>query len=188
MNKFEIKKWDSSLDLSEFYAKASKRGFVNNSNQKSMIDCFKNEKEWGAWILYQNSSPIGTVAAHSFDDVMGENTFRILARTCILEGVRSKGLMVAKTAIQQHQNMTNQFLLPTCLEWVNNRGRVFATSNYNNEASQRLVHCYYFPILEKMGLVKKCLENIVYRYTTQTVWEIYPDKFLEDLSRYPRWL
>lgn len=187
MNNFEIKKWEHNLDLTEFYTIASQKGFVNNANHKAMIDCFKNEKDWAAWILYRDSNPIGSVAAHSFDDVMGENTFRVLARTCILEGVRSKGLMVAKTAIQQHQNMTNQFLLPVCLDWVNNRGRVFATSNSNKEASQRLVHRYYFPTLEKMGLVKKSVENIVYRHTKQTVWEIFPDRFIEDLSRYPRW-
>jgi len=184
---FELKEWNEELDLDVFYQKASQKGFVNNATQKSMVDCFRNEKDWAAWILYRDSVPIGSVAAHSFDDVMGENTFRVLARTCILEGVRSKGLMVAKTAIQQHQNMTNQFLLPACLDWVNNRGRVFATSNSNKEASQRLVHRYYFPTLEKIGLAKKSLEKIVYRYTEQTVWEIYPDKFLEDLEKYPRW-
>jgi len=183
---FEIIEWNEKLNLHSFYFNAAERGFVNNSCQEKMIDCFKNEKEWNAWILYRGGSAIGSVAAHSFDDVMGENTFRILARTCILEGVRSKGLMVAKTAIQQHQNMTDQFLLPTCLDWVNNRGRVFATSNSNDAGSQRLVHNYYFPILEKLGIVTR-VKDVYYRYTYQTVWEIHADKFYTNLSKYPRW-
>jgi len=183
---FEIVEWNKKLDLDFFYRRAEDRGFVNNSSQQKMIDCFKKEKEWNAWILYNNNSAIGSVAAHSFEDVMGKNTFRVLARTCILEGVRSKGLMVARTAIKQHQNMTDQFLLPACLDWVNNRGRVFATSNSNEEGSQRLVHNNYFPILEKLGLVSK-VKDVYYRYTYQTVWEIHTNKFYANLSKYPRW-
>jgi hypothetical protein len=185
-SKFKIVNWNSNLDLEDFYSRAIEKGFVNNSSQKRMIDCFRNEKEWSAWILYKNERAIGSVASHSFDRIMGPNSFRVLARTCILEGVRSNGLMVAKTAIKQHQNMTDQFLLPACLNWINNRGRVFATSNSNDEGSQRLVHNYYFPILEEIGIVSK-IKEVYYRYTHQTVWEIHVDRFYENLNKYPRW-
>lgn len=186
-NDIKIVEWNQQLDLHNFYREAGRRGFVNNSNQKIMIDCFRNEAEWNAWILYKGKKPIGSVVAHSFDNLMGPASYRILARTCILEGVRSRGLMVAKTAIKQHQNMTDQFLLPQCLEWVNGRGRVFATSNQSKEASQKLVHNYYFPILESIGVVEKRLSKVLYRNTEQTVWEIIPDRFFESLNRYPRW-
>jgi len=62
--------WSQDLDLTEFYSEATHRGFINNSSQKTMIDCFRNEREWNAWILYKNNRAIGSVAAHSFDDVV----------------------------------------------------------------------------------------------------------------------
>ena len=181
---YSIKTWTPELDLIDFYQEADRRGFTNNASQKSMIDCFNNETEKSAWILYNNNNAIGSVAAHSFPE-MGINSYRVLARTCVLEGTRPNGgLMTRTTAIGQHQNLTSQFLLPVCLEWT--KGDVYATSNTSKVASQRLVHEYYFPTLEKLGLVKfKCLLD--YRGHAQTVWQIYPEKFLQDLERYTRW-
>lgn len=181
---FYLKEWNENLDLSEFYSSCKKRGFENNSSEKNMLDCRK-EKEWNAWILYYKEKPIGSVVAHSFDDVMGPNTYRILARTCVLEGVRSKGLMVAKTAIREHQNFTDQFFLPKCLEWAGDN-RVFATSNQSTVASQRLVNKYYFPTLEKIGLVNN-VGTVFYKKYYQTVWEIDKKAFMHHLDQYPRW-
>lgn len=184
---YKIIEWHESLDLDNFYQESARRGFVNNSNQKIMIDCFKNEKEWNAWILYENDQAIGSVVAHSFDDVMGVNTYRILTRTCVLNGTKTKGLITAKNAIMQHQNFTDQFLLPKCLQWTNNKGKVYATSNTSHEASQRLVHSIYFPTLAKLGIVRE-IKEIYYRNTKQTVWEIHPEKFYENFSKYPKWI
>lgn len=180
--------WNDNLDLTEFYAEAGRRGFVNNSSQKNMIDCFRNEREWNAWILYEDNRAIGSVAAHSFDNVMGSNTYRVLTRVCTFaESRRGKGLITPKRLIAEHQNLTDQFLLPQCIEWVAGRGSIFATSNESKEASQRLVHRYYFPTLEKIGIAKK-IKDVNYRNIDQTVWEIYPDRFLENLECYPRWI
>ncbi len=184
---FKLIEWDSSLDLEEFYREASRRGFVNNSSQKAMIDCFRNEREWNAWILYKDDKAIGSVAAHSFDDVMGRDSYRILTRVCTFaEARRDLGLITPKRLIAEHQNLTDQFLLPQCLSWVGSKGTVYATSNSSKEASQQLVHKHYFPTLEKIGIVKK-IKEISYRYTDQTVWQIFPDRFYENLSKYPRW-
>lgn len=183
----KIVQWSSDLNLHEFYKEAKQRGFVNNSSQKSMIDCFRNEREWNAWILYKDKKPIGSVAAHSFDDVI-PGGYRVLTRVCTFAEARpSKGLIKPKRLVAEHQNLTDQFLLPQCLEWVGNKGRVFATSNKSKEASQRLVHNYYFPTLEKIGIVKK-IKEVEYRNTFQTVWEIFPDKFYDNLKLYPRWV
>lgn len=181
--------WSPCLDLSEFYKKAKSRGFKNNSSQPYMIDCFKNEKEWNAWILYNSDDePVGSVASHSFNDVVPDS-YRVLTRVCTFsEERRGFGLVTAKKLIAEHQNLTDQFLLPKCLEWVGARGRVFATSNESKEASQRLVHRYYFPTLENLGIVTKYKDNIYYRYTRQTVWEIHPKEFYLNLNRYPRWV
>lgn len=185
---YNLIEWSPKLDLTDFYTEASNRGFVNNSSQKAMIDCFKNEDEWNAWILYQNNRAIGSVAAHSFNDVV-KDSYRILTRVCTFaESRKSKGLVTTKRLIVEHQNLTDQFLLPQCLKWVNKRGRVFATSNKSKEASQRLVHNYYFPTLEKIGIVSKYIENINYRNTDQTVWEINPDQFIKSLNKNPRWI
>lgn len=179
--------WDKSLDLSDFYAEATRRGFVNNSSQHAMIDCFRNEREWNVWILYNGERAVGSVAAHSFDDVM-PGGYRILTRVCTFaEERQGKGLITPKRLVAEHQNLTDQFLLPQCIEWVAGRGRMFATSNASKEASQRLVHSYYFPTLAKIGIVSK-IKDVHYRHTDQTVWEIHADKFLENLERYPRWV
>lgn len=184
---YKILPYNDDLDLSDFYAEAESRGFMNNISKKTMVDCFRNESESQVWILYQDDKAIGSVAAHSFDDVMGPNTYRILTRVCTFGEARpNHGLITPKRLVAEHQNLTDQFLLPTCIEWVNGRGRMFATSNASKVASQRLVHSYYFPTLEKLGIVKR-IKDVHYRYTDQTVWEIFPDKFYANLAKYDRW-
>jgi hypothetical protein len=184
---YKLVEWNKNLDLTEFYEEATKRGFVNNSSQKAMIDCFKNEREWNAWILYDKDKAIGSVAAHSFDDVM-PGGYRILTRVCTFaEAAERRGLITPKRLVAEHQNLTDQFLLPQCIEWIAGRGRMFATSNASKEASQRLVHSYYFPTLAKLGIVEK-IKDVHYRHTDQTVWEIHPDKFYENLERFERWI
>ena len=80
---YKIVPWSKDLDLTEFYQQAESRGFKNNSSQQALVDCFNNEKEKQVWILYFNNQPVGSVAAHSFDDVMGPDSYRIAARTCV---------------------------------------------------------------------------------------------------------
>lgn len=184
---YKLVEWNKNLDLTEFYEEATKRGFVNNSSQKAMIDCFKNEREWNAWILYDKDKAIGSVAAHSFDDVM-PGGYRILTRVCTFaEAAERRGLITPKRLVAEHQNLTDQFLLPQCIEWIAGRGRMFATSNASKQASQRLVHSYYFPTLAKLGIVSK-IKDVHYRHTDQTVWEIHPEEFLANLERFERWI
>ena len=80
---YKLVKYTDDLDLSEFYKTCSERGLVNNSSRKNMIDCFNNEREFNCWILYYNDIIVGSVASHSFD-IMGVNSYRIAARTCVL--------------------------------------------------------------------------------------------------------
>jgi hypothetical protein len=182
---YKIVDWTPELDLKDFYAEADRRGFANNSSQKAMVDCFNNEIEKKVWMLYQDDKAIGSVAAHTFD-IMGPNAYRVLARTCTFGTARPmQGLITTKRLIAEHQNLTDQFLLPTCIEWA--RGDLYATSNASNVASQRLVHRHYFPTLAELGIVKR-IKTVYYRGVDQTVWQIYPDKFLANLERYPRWV
>jgi hypothetical protein len=183
---FKLVEWNPRLDLSSFYIEAGRRGFVNNSSEKNMLGYFKNEKSWAAWILYQNEKPVGSVAAHSFDDVMGPNSFRVLTRVCAFaEAAPRSGLLTINKMMRQHQHISDQFFLPKCIEWAGTEN-IYATSNENQEASQRLVHKYYFPTLLKMGIVEK-IKDVDYRGVVQTVWKIDANKFLENLSKYPKW-
>jgi hypothetical protein len=184
---YKTVRWQPDIDLAEFYAEAESRGFANNASQRAMIDCFRNEPEWAAWILYQDGKAVGSVAAHSFT-VMGPNAYRVLARTCTFGTARqNSGLITPKRLIAEHQNLTDQFLLPKCLEWVGDRGLAYATSNSSKQASQRLVHKYYFPTLAELDIVER-IKDIDYRGLLQTVWKINGDKFLTNLERYPRWV
>ena len=183
---FKLVEWTPDLDLTEFYAEATRRGFANNSSQAAMIDCFRNEREWNVWILYNGERAIGSCAAHSFDDVMGLGSYRILTRVCTFaEARKDRGLITPKRLVAEHQNLTDQFLLPQCIKWAGH-GKMYATSNASKIASQRLVHSYYFPTLAKLGIVEK-IKDVHYRHTDQTVWQIHPNKFLENLERFPRW-
>jgi hypothetical protein len=33
----------------------------------------------------------------------------------------------------------------------------------------------------------KRISQMLYRGTEQTIWQLYPDKFLEELAKYPQW-
>lgn len=188
---YKVIPWTPELDtsLTEFYESAAHRGFVNNSSRKMLVDCFQNEREKQVWILYYNDSPIGSVAAHSFDDVMGPNTYRIAARTCVftdmLPGAYGRNLRT-KSVITKHQNPTAQFLIPACIEWAPVNSRLFITSNESKVGTQRRVHKIFGPALEALGQMKK-IKDVYYRGTNQTVWELFPDKFLEALNNYPKW-
>jgi hypothetical protein len=183
---YKIIKWNPTLDLTEFYQEASRRGFDNNSSQEAMIDCFRNEPEWAAWILYKDDRAVGSVVAHTFD-VMGPTSYRVLARTCSFGDARpSSGLITTKRLIAEHQNLTDQFLLPICIEWAGHNKNLYATSNNSCVASQRLVHNHYFPTLAKLGIVEWVCD-INYRSTDQSVWRINVSAFEENLNKYPRW-
>ena len=183
---YNIVQWSENLDLTEFYKAAKERGFENNSSQQSMIDCFRNEREKNIWILYYNNVPVGSVAAHSFDDVMGENSYRIAARTCVFTDKLPINNLRTKNQIITHQHVTSQFLIPVCLEWTPIDSRVFITSNENEAGTQKLVHRIFCPAMEKSGQMKK-IKDVFYRGTLQTVWEFFPKNFYEELNKYERW-
>jgi len=183
---YKLINWNQSLDLEEFYKEAGQRGFENNSSQKKMIDCFQNEREWKVWVLYQNNKAVGSVAAHSFDD-MFPNGYRICARTCSFAEARpSNSMITVNRLIKEHQNLTAQFFIPACIEWAGYDKDLYITSTNSTLASQRLVHTIYFPTLAKIGTVDK-IGDIFYRNTNQTAWKLNVNTFLKQLSLYPRW-
>jgi hypothetical protein len=186
---YSMIKWTEDLDLTDFYKNAAERGFKNNSSQQMLVDCFRKEREWSTWILYKDIIPIGSVAAHSFDEIMGDNSYRICARTCVftdmISGIYGKALRTAKV-ITHNQNPTAQFLMPTCIEWTPKNSNLYLTSNKSEIGTQKKVHYVFCPLMEKIGILKR-VKNIYYRGTNQTIWKLNRDKFYEVLNRYPRW-
>lgn len=184
---YKIIPFSYDLNLSGFYVEAKNRGFENNSSQQSMIDCFRNEREWNVWILYYNNESVGSVAAHSFDDIMGENTYRIAARTCVFTDKLPLNTLRTKHQIITHQHVTSQFLIPACLNWVPLGSRVFITSNENQVGTQRLVHKIFCPAMQQEGIMEK-INYVYYRGTNQTVWELFPENFYRKLEEHSRWV
>jgi hypothetical protein len=186
---YKIVPFSDDLDLTDFYREAEERGFTNNSTRKMLVDSLKNEKEKQVWILYHNDIAVGSVAAHSFDDVMGENSYRIAARTCVftdkLEGNYGSALRTI-SVITKHQNPTAQFLIPTCIKWAPRGSNLYITSNESPVGTQRHVHNIFGPALERQGAMKK-IKNVFYRGSEQTVWQLFPDIFLEQLNKHKRW-
>lgn len=177
--------FSDDLDLEEFYSKCAAKGFVNNSSRHMLVDCFKNEKEKQTWILYYNDKAVGSVASHSFPE-MGENAYRIAARSCVLTDELPRKSLFALKSMINNQNVTAQFYMPTCIEWAGRDKNHYVTTNNLEGGSQRLVHNIVFPNLEKVGMCKNVGE-IEYRGAIQTVWHFYPDVFYRDLERYGKW-
>jgi hypothetical protein len=183
---YKIIPWNKDLNLNEFYENALLRGFENNSSQKMLIDCFNNEREKQIWILYYNNKAVGSVAAHSFDNIMGPNSYRIAARTCVFTNLLPTNSLRTKNQIVTHQHVTSQFLIPVCIEWAPKGSNLYITSNENDSGTQRLVHRIFGPAMEKSGQMAR-IKEIYYRGTNQTVWQFFPDKFYEELNKYKRW-
>lgn len=177
---YSIVKWTPGLDLTDFYAEADRRGFVNNANQKAMIDCFRNEREWCVWILYYNNTAVGAVGAHSIDE-----GYRICARTCVFTDLVDSKYSTAlrtKSVITEHQNPTAQFFIPICIEWVSNKGDMYITTHPSDVGTQRRVHNTWGPLLSKTGCVTKAFEKD-YRGHVQTFWKLNTQVFLEQLGK-----
>lgn len=174
---YNIIRWTSELNLDKFYREAEKRGFVNNANQKAMVDCFNKEADWAVWILYYNHTPVGSVAAHTI-----EEGFRICARTCVLSDLLPLNTLRTRNQIATHNHVTAQFFMPVCIEWVAGRGDMYITSHPSEVGTQRLVHNIWGPTLEKTGVLIKSFEK-EYRGHIQTFWKVNPDIFLEQLEK-----
>ena len=190
MSLYKVVKWNENLDLTEFYQQAEKRGFINNSSQKMLVDSIAKEKEWSVWLLYYKNRPVGSVAAHSFDEIMGPNSYRIAVRTCVftdrLEGTYGNALRTI-SVITKHQNPTAQFLIPTCIDWCPTGANLYITSNENSVGTQRRVHNIFGPTLERQGIMKR-IKDIHYRGTDQTVWRFNPSIFYQQLDLHGRWV
>jgi hypothetical protein len=174
---YSIVKWTSELDLTDFYAEAGRRGFLNNASQKAMIDCFRNERDWCVWILYYNNRAVGSVGAHSM-----EEGYRICARTCVLSDLLPLDTLRTRNQIVTHQHVTAQYFMPACIEWAPPWEDLYITSHPSSVGTQRLVHNIWGPSLEKTGVLTKAFEK-EYRGHLQTFWRVNSFVFLKQLEQ-----
>lgn len=172
---YKIIPWTKNLDLTEFYKEAGVRGFVNNSSQKEMVDCFQNEREWQVWILYYNDRAVGSVAAHSIDE-----GYRICARTCVLSDLLPLNTLRTRNQIATHNHVTAQYLMPACIQW--SKDPMYITSHPSEVGTQRLVHRVWGPAMEEAGVITRAFEK-EYRGHVQTFWKVNSSVFLEQLEK-----
>jgi hypothetical protein len=184
---YRLVEWSPDLDLSDFYQEAERRGFENNYNQKVMFDCFKNEKSWKGWMLEYQGKYVGGVCAHSFDDVMGPNTYRILARTCIFtDQTHNPRLHTVNSFINNQQCCASQFFIPVSIEWAGQGSRLFATSNANDMGSQQRVNRLWFPMQKKLGRFS-LVKTQFYRGCEQNIWELDLQNYKQSLPSHLQW-
>lgn len=184
---YEIKEYDENLDLTYFYEKCKEKGFINNSSKSKLIKNLNKEKEFKLWILYYNNKPIGSTALHNFEDVMGLNSYRICARTCVItEDTHLQTIRTLSKTILQHQNITSQIFIPICLDYLKNKRKVYITTCDKDIASMKGVHNVYAPALSKKGILIK-VKDVYYKGTQQTIWELINDVFTKDLNNYTKW-
>ena len=183
---YSLAKWTADLDLTDFYAEAKLRGFVNNASQQMLIDSLTKEREWCVWIFYYNNKAVGSVGAHSLPE-LGSNSYRICTRTCVFTDLLPYHQLRALThTIKRHQNITAQFFIPQCIEWAGHDKDLYITSHPSSVGTQKLVHNIYCPALVETGALDRTCE-FEYRGHLQTFWKLNVDVFYEQLNQLPRW-
>jgi hypothetical protein len=185
---YKLVQWSNQLNLAEFYSESQSRGFENNASQRVMIDCFKNESQWNAWVLYHDTKAVGSSVAHSLP-MLGKHAYRICARTCVLTNLLSGtygNALRTKTVITKHQNPTSQFFIPAQIAWAGANADLYISTNLSEVASQRSVNNTFAKLLEKTGVLKLATTE-EYRGHIQNFWKLNTDLFLEQLNQAGVW-
>jgi hypothetical protein len=175
---YKIVPWSSDLDLSTFYQTALDKGYFNNASQEKLVDCFRNEREWQVWILYYNDIAVGSVAAHSFDE-MGYNCYRIAARTCLFtDHLPPSGLRTIKQWAK-FQHPVGKYLIKQCIDWAPADANLYTTTVIANAfGSQDIFHSVADKVLSRQGVFEKACD-MTYRNTEQTIWKIDRTRMLD---------
>jgi len=187
---YKLATWTPDIDLkmSDFYAEAARRGFENNASRKMLVESIAKSARWCAWILQCNNRIVGTSAAHSLPE-LGENAYRICARTCILTNWLSDTYannLRTKCVITEHQNPTAQFFIPAQINWANLGSDLYISTNSSPVASQRSVNNTFAKLLESTGVLSLAT-TMHYRGHDQNFWKLNTTLFLDQLNSKPRW-
>jgi hypothetical protein len=182
---YKIIEYSDDLELDEFYQLAYQKGYYNNANKFVLVDTFKHIDKWKTWFLFYNDRAVGSVTAHSLEElgILGD-AYRIAARTCILADLidQPKNLRTENIIFTQHQHLTAQILIPTCIEWAGRNKDLYISTTENDEGKQKAVHRKYCPSLRKSGVLDDPIE-LEYRLSIQYFWKINVDVFYSQLSQ-----
>lgn len=182
---YKIVPYSDSLDLEEFYSLATDRGFYNNNSKQVLVDTFAHCDRYQTWILYYNDRAVGSVSAHSLEELsMLDNAYRIAARTCLFTDLtgKPKHLRSLNRIIKEHQNLTDQIFMPLCIEWAGRDKNLYISSNQNDHGTQKLVHSIYCPALNSTGALCDPIE-FEYRLSIQSFWKLNIEKFYSQLNK-----
>lgn len=182
---YRIQEYTENLNLDEFYRLAHSRKFYNNDSKEKVIDTWKHMDRWQVWFLYYNDQIVGSIAAHSLEElgVLGD-AYRIAARTCTFDDLTKQrlSLRTANTIIAKHQNLTAQLLLPLCIEWAGKDKDLYISSNENDTGTQKYVHRLYCPGLKKIGILEEPIE-LEYRRAIQSFWRMNVPEFYKQMEQ-----
>lgn len=181
---FYIREYSNNLDLTDYYQLAHSRGFYNNDSKEKVIDTWMHMDRWQVWFLYYNDQIVGSIAAHSLEElgVLGD-AYRVAARTCTFDDLtgQRKTLRTPNTIIARHQNLTAQLLLPLCIEWAGKDKDLYISSNENDTGTQKYVHRLYCPGLKKINVLEEPVE-LEYRGAIQSFWRMNVPEFYRQME------
>jgi hypothetical protein len=178
MTPFKVVEWSETLDLSDFYSTAHKKGFENNSSQKMLVDSLRSEKVWKVWIVYHGDIAVGSFAAHSLDFLPG---YRICVRTCAFSDRLPLNNLRTTKGIIDHENITSQIYIPVTIEHFGKNSNFYITTHPSDVGTQRAVHNVWAPLMKKSGVVD--LEIIKeYRGHIQHFWKFNVENFYQKMK------
>jgi hypothetical protein len=183
---YNIVEYSPNLDLVDFYNENKLRSLENNIGQQEMFDCFRNEKTWNGWLVEYNGKFIGGVCIHSFDDVMGPNSYRIYARSCFHTDLSMKPTGYVKSHYSQLQNVGLQLFTPVSIEWAGIDKKFYGSSNSRDVGSAQIVDKVWFPRLAERGIFTK-IKEVYYRGHYQNIWELNVAEYLKQIKDVPLW-
>lgn len=183
---YKIIEYSPSLDLVDFYNENKLRGLENNTGQQEMFDCFRNEKKWNGWLVQYNEKFIGGVCIHSFDDVMGPDSYRIYARSCFHTELSMKPTGYVKSHYSQLQNVGLQLFTPVSIEWAGLDKKFYGSSNSRDVGSAQVVDKVWFPRLAERGIFTK-IKEVFYRGHYQNIWELNVTQYLKQIAEVDLW-
>ena len=183
---YKIVEYSPNLDLVDFYNENKLRGLKNNASQQEMFDCFRNERTWNGWLVEYNNKFIGGVCIHSFDDVMGANSYRKYARSCFHTELSMKPTGYVKSHYSQLQNVGLQLFTPVSIEWAGLDNKFYGSSNSRDVGSAQVVDKVWFPRLAERGIFTK-VKEVFYRGHYQNIWELNVSEYLTQIAEVDLW-
>jgi hypothetical protein len=173
---FKVVNWTPDLDITDFYDEAKKRGYHNNDSYESMIKPFEDLEDTKILILYYDNKTVGCSISHPFLD-----GYRIFTRLCVFTDLTPFRRCGTVKAFKEHQHVTPRFFLP---EHAKLNAPLYFTTHPEDTAKMQSMHKLVTSWLSQCEVIEH-YDNIEYRGSTQSVWKVNTEKWLDDMNKYP---